>query len=198
MLDSALAAMGWVVSNYLIAGVEPQPHGNDNFTAAPSGAFRAGSGLLNIAANKQEQFEALVAAVGRDDLVTDPRFAAARGAQAPSRRADRRSSSRHCAPKPRANGKSLFNARRRPGGPRADGAAGAGSPQVRNAQLLKTFDDVPASDARDVLTRTGFKLSDGDPDVASPPPRSASTPTRCCAELGYDEAEIARRRCGSV
>ena len=27
MLDSALAAMGWVVSNYLIAGVEPQPHG---------------------------------------------------------------------------------------------------------------------------------------------------------------------------
>ena len=36
--------------------------GNDNFTAAPSGAFRTGDGLLNIAANKQEQFEALVAA----------------------------------------------------------------------------------------------------------------------------------------
>ena len=33
--------------------------GNDNFTAAPSGTFRTGDGLLNIAANKQEQFEAL-------------------------------------------------------------------------------------------------------------------------------------------
>ena len=59
MLDSALASMGWVISNYLIAGQEPMPMGNDNFTAAPSGAFKTGSGLLNIAANKQEQFEAL-------------------------------------------------------------------------------------------------------------------------------------------
>ena len=75
MLDAALTAMGWAVSNYLIAGVEPRPHGNDNFTAAPSGAFRAKDGLINIAANKQEQFEALVAAVGRPELATDPRFA---------------------------------------------------------------------------------------------------------------------------
>ncbi|MBC7978428.1 MAG: CoA transferase, partial [Myxococcales bacterium] len=74
MLDSALTAMGWAVSNFLIAGVEPRPHGNDNFTAAPSGAFRAKDGLINIAANKQEQFEALVAAVGREDLASDPRF----------------------------------------------------------------------------------------------------------------------------
>jgi crotonobetainyl-CoA:carnitine CoA-transferase CaiB-like acyl-CoA transferase len=75
MLDAALASMGWVVSNYLIAGQQPTPMGNDNFTAAPSGTFRTGAGLLNIAANKQEQFEALAQAVGRADLVTDPRFA---------------------------------------------------------------------------------------------------------------------------
>ncbi len=40
MLDATLATMGWVVSNYLNAGVEPMPMGNDNFTAAPSGTFR--------------------------------------------------------------------------------------------------------------------------------------------------------------
>jgi len=68
MLDSALASMGWVISNYLIAGQEPLPMGNDNFTAAPSGAFKTGSGLLNIAANKQEQFEALAKVIGREDL----------------------------------------------------------------------------------------------------------------------------------
>ncbi|HRO02664.1 MAG TPA: CoA transferase, partial [Terricaulis sp.] len=45
MLDSTIAAMGWVVSNYLIAGQAPAPMGNDNFTAAPSGAFRTGDGL---------------------------------------------------------------------------------------------------------------------------------------------------------
>ena len=32
MLEVAVSAMGWVVSNYLIAGVEPQPMANDNAT----------------------------------------------------------------------------------------------------------------------------------------------------------------------
>ena len=44
-------------------------------TAAPSGAFRTGRGLLNIAANKQEQFEELARLVGRPELIADPRFA---------------------------------------------------------------------------------------------------------------------------
>jgi crotonobetainyl-CoA:carnitine CoA-transferase CaiB-like acyl-CoA transferase len=35
MLESTLASMGWVVSNYLNAGVVPTPMGNENFTAAP-------------------------------------------------------------------------------------------------------------------------------------------------------------------
>jgi crotonobetainyl-CoA:carnitine CoA-transferase CaiB-like acyl-CoA transferase len=72
---ATLATMGWVVSNYLIAGREPIPMGNENSTASPSGAFRTGKGLLNIAANKQEQFEAVCRVVGRDDLIDDPRFA---------------------------------------------------------------------------------------------------------------------------
>src|SRR5439155_21230642 len=75
MLDSALVTMGWVVSNYLIAGQEPVPMGNNNFTAAPSGTFRTGEGLLNIAANKQQQFEALAKAIAREHLIRDPRFA---------------------------------------------------------------------------------------------------------------------------
>src|SRR6185503_2315570 len=79
MLDSAIVSLGWVVSNYLIADVIPRAIGNENFTAAPSGTFRTGRGLLNIAANKQEQFEALAQALGREDLVADPRFAEREG-----------------------------------------------------------------------------------------------------------------------
>ena len=75
MLESTLVAMGWVVSNWLIAGVRPQPFGNENMTASPSGAFRTGSGLLNIAANQQQQFEALCELIGRPELTRDPRFA---------------------------------------------------------------------------------------------------------------------------
>ncbi|HXP97297.1 MAG TPA: CoA transferase, partial [Telmatospirillum sp.] len=75
MLDSTLATMGWVVSNYLNAGVAPTPMGNQNFTAAPSGTFRTGDGLLNIAANETKQYRALCEVIGRPDLITDPRFA---------------------------------------------------------------------------------------------------------------------------
>ncbi|RWI07208.1 MAG: CoA transferase, partial [Mesorhizobium sp.] len=48
---------------------------NENMTAAPSGTFRTGDGLLNIAANKQEQFVALCRLVGLPELASDPRFA---------------------------------------------------------------------------------------------------------------------------
>jgi crotonobetainyl-CoA:carnitine CoA-transferase CaiB-like acyl-CoA transferase len=75
MLEAALSAMGWAVSNYLIGGVEPAPMGDQNATAAPSGTFEAADGPLNIAANRQEQFETLCRLVDRPELVTDPRFA---------------------------------------------------------------------------------------------------------------------------
>ena len=75
MLESTLATMGWVVSNYLNAGVSPTPMGNENFTAAPSGTFTCGDGLLNIAANENKQFIALCEVIGRASLAFDDRFA---------------------------------------------------------------------------------------------------------------------------
>jgi crotonobetainyl-CoA:carnitine CoA-transferase CaiB-like acyl-CoA transferase len=77
LLEVAISAMGWVVSNFLATGVEPQPMANENFTAAPSGAFEAADGLLNVAANQQAQFETLCRLMGRPDLFADPRFATA-------------------------------------------------------------------------------------------------------------------------
>ena len=74
MLEASVSAMGWAVSNYLVSGVAPEPMGDQNATAAPSGTFEAADGPLNIAANRQEQFETLCAVLGRSDLLTDPRF----------------------------------------------------------------------------------------------------------------------------
>jgi crotonobetainyl-CoA:carnitine CoA-transferase CaiB-like acyl-CoA transferase len=75
MLETSLSAMGWAMSNYLVSGVPPEPMGDQNATAAPSGTFHAADGPLNIAANRQEQFETLCRLIGRPDLVTDERFA---------------------------------------------------------------------------------------------------------------------------
>ena len=75
MLEAAISSMGWTVSNYLASGVVPQPMGDQNATAAPSGTFQAADGPLNIAANRQEQFETLCTLLGRPELCTDERFA---------------------------------------------------------------------------------------------------------------------------
>jgi crotonobetainyl-CoA:carnitine CoA-transferase CaiB-like acyl-CoA transferase len=75
MLETSVSAMGWAVSNYLVSGVAPEPMGDQNATAAPSGTFDAADGPLNIAANRQEQFETLCRLVDRPDLIADPRFA---------------------------------------------------------------------------------------------------------------------------
>ncbi|MFI0819767.1 CaiB/BaiF CoA transferase family protein [Streptomyces sp. NPDC021098] len=74
MLEAALTAMGWVTSNYLITGRAPQPMGNENFTAAPSGTFRTADGYLNISANRQQQFATLCRLIGREELLEDRRF----------------------------------------------------------------------------------------------------------------------------
>jgi len=74
MLETALTAMGWVVSEQLIAGHAAGRHGNDNAASSPSGTFQTGDGPINIATNTQRQFESLCRVCGRSDLVTDPRF----------------------------------------------------------------------------------------------------------------------------
>jgi len=75
LLDSILPLMGWVAANLLIGGQPPVLMGNDNFTAAPSGTFATKDGHVNIAANKQEQWEAVADVLGVPELKSDPRFA---------------------------------------------------------------------------------------------------------------------------
>jgi len=75
LLDSIMPLMGWVAANLLIGGEQPVLMGNDNFTAAPSGTFVTQDGHINIAANKQEQWEAVCDVLELPELKTDPRFA---------------------------------------------------------------------------------------------------------------------------
>ncbi|MBI5324515.1 MAG: CoA transferase, partial [Ignavibacteriae bacterium] len=74
LLDSIMPMMGWVAANLMIGGQEPQLLGNDNFTAAPSGTFKTKDGYINIAANKQEQWESVTDLLGVPELKEDIRF----------------------------------------------------------------------------------------------------------------------------
>lgn len=74
LLDSVMPMMGWVVANWNIGGQRPKLMGNNNMTAAPSGTFHTKDGYINIAANKQEQWENVADTLGVPELKEDPRF----------------------------------------------------------------------------------------------------------------------------
>lgn len=169
MLECAISAMGWPVSNYLSANVEPAPMGNENFTAAPSGAFRAGDGLLNIAANKQEQFEALCQIIGRPDLARDARFAEreARKANRAALNAEIEAALAHA---PAADWEARLNAVGVPAGRILTIPQVLAEPQVVSRAMTTRFDGGP--DAPSVTVVRGGFLVDGEaPRPSMPPPR---------------------------
>lgn len=69
MLEATLATMGWAISNYLIGGIAPKANGNETPTSAPSGTFQASDAMINIAANKDAQWQTLARHLGRDNLL---------------------------------------------------------------------------------------------------------------------------------
>lgn len=192
LLEATLAAMGWVVSNHLNANVDPQPMGNENFTAAPSGTFQTASGPLNVAANEQKQYEALCDLVGRPDLKTDPRFAE-RQARKRNRAALSAELNTALQARPAKEWEALFNASGVPAG------CVLGVPEIlREEQVVgRRFVETLPETVRDAqpmrVTRPGFLLDEAYP-VPAPPPRLGQDTERWLAELGYGANDIAALR----
>jgi crotonobetainyl-CoA:carnitine CoA-transferase CaiB-like acyl-CoA transferase len=198
MLEAVLATMGWAVSNLLIAGRAAQAMGNENITASPSGTFRTADGLLNIAANKQAQFEALVQVLGREDLATDQRFAS-RQARLENRQALHAAIEAALSAKTTDHWWPLLAAADVPAGPVYTVAQALEHPQVADRGMVATFKAAPGV-GRDIrVVRTGVKLDGSPPAVDQPPPVLGQHTEAILAELGYDgPAMAALRREGAI
>lgn len=193
MLDCMLASMGWVVSNYLIAGQQPAPMGNENFTAAPSGTFQTGDGLLNIAANKQEQFVALVELLGMPELASDVRFAQ-REARKRNRAQLKTLIESGLKSKSAAQWEPILTRAGIPAGRVLDVAGALAEPQVVQRRLVKSFRSAREG-GRDVsVVLSGFKMREAGPDVKCAPPALGEHTAQVLGELGYRSSEIEQFR----
>jgi crotonobetainyl-CoA:carnitine CoA-transferase CaiB-like acyl-CoA transferase len=190
MLESTLASMGWVVSNYLNAGVEPIPMGNENFTAAPSGAFRTANGLLNIAANEDAQYEKLCDVIGRPDLKSDPRFS-----ERETRRRNRHAINKEIAPELMKRSaadweQSLIEAGV-PAGCVLSVPEILGHAHLSGRNFVSEFQ---GSTGKQKVTRGGFLFSDDQASPQGPAPALSEHTDVWLGKLGYDAEKIQNLR----
>ena len=194
MLESTLASMGWVVSNYLNAGVEPQPMGNENFTAAPSGAFRTADGLLNIAANESIQYEKLCDMIGRPELKTDERFA-----DRETRRLNRPLINKEIAPelmkRSAAEWERMLVEVGVPAGRVLSVPEILGHPHLADREFISTLDGASGTQK---VTRGGFLFADDSASPQTPAPKLSQHTDEWLEKLGYDRATIGNLRAKKV
>lgn len=191
MLDSTIVTLGWVVSNYLSAGVLPKAIGNQNMTAAPSGTFATGDGLLNIAANKQEQFETLCRLLERDDLITDPRFRL-RESRKQHREALTQEITQSLLRKPAQEWEALFNRAGVPAGRVLSVPDILQHPQVEHRDLVQSFPSDLLGGENLRVVRSGFSFAESQPATSSPPPQLGEHTAEILSALGVSAAEMER------
>jgi crotonobetainyl-CoA:carnitine CoA-transferase CaiB-like acyl-CoA transferase len=191
LIDSIMPLMGWVAANLLIGKQQPVLLGNDNFTAAPSGTFATKDGYINIAANKQEQWETLADVLGLSELKTDQRF---------QKRDDRKKNRKALTPLIEAKLKDretafwveAFNQRAIPAGAILGLEGALNQEQIKHRETLKTVYAENIGELKLFNLTAKFEKTPG--DIESPPPKLSEHTNEILTAMGYSRDQIEELR----
>jgi crotonobetainyl-CoA:carnitine CoA-transferase CaiB-like acyl-CoA transferase len=77
LLQAGITLLDFQAARFTMDGQVPPQVGNDHPTSMPTSAYRTADGHLNVAASGTVMWQRLCAAIGRPELLEDPRFSRA-------------------------------------------------------------------------------------------------------------------------
>ena len=161
--------------------------GPEATTSAPSGTCQTARGLINIAANKDEQWHALAGHLGLDALTKHPEYGTREKRKA-NRVALRAALEAILMTRPATDWEDELNAIGVPAGAVMTVPDVLAHPQIADRGFLAAYEVPEVGTVR--AARTGLKIDGEAPAVSRPPPALDADADRVWSELGLTLDEI--------
>jgi crotonobetainyl-CoA:carnitine CoA-transferase CaiB-like acyl-CoA transferase len=197
IVDGSLLATGVTFMQAMLAerhvlGTERQQRGNAGFYTAPADAYRAQDGWLIVLVIGTEMFARWARLVGREDFISDPRFAD------DLLRADNRDTITHAmnawlATRTVADAVSELEKARIPAGPVLDLGQVLDDPQVKARELLR-YVEYPGAPKPVPLADPAVRLSATPGSIRHRAPTLGEHTDEVLREIGYSAEEITNLR----
>jgi crotonobetainyl-CoA:carnitine CoA-transferase CaiB-like acyl-CoA transferase len=195
MLEASLAFLTTQVADYTVAGHHQHPAGNQAVSRkVTANLFRAGDSHLLLAVNDEKQYRILMTEIGREDVLSDPRF----GDWFLRRENEAALRSIIEAALEAADAKTWERRLNDAGAPCASiwkVEEIIDHPQLAERNVMQT---VESPHGRLRLMGSGFQMAHGGGRLDTLAPEAGADTDAVLTEIGYDEASIAALRADAV